>query len=103
MKYTKLQQNNKIVCGRWFDAFSTGADVCFDAFITDKNGTVIPNYSGIITFKIEGNAELIGENPVSCIAGIASSSIKTTVNLKDIKLTATPNDAIIASATTKLK
>ena len=36
MKYTKLQQNNKIVFGRWFDAFSTGADVCFDAFITDK-------------------------------------------------------------------
>ena len=36
MKYTKLQQNNKVVCGRWFDAFSTGADVCFDAFITDK-------------------------------------------------------------------
>ena len=36
MKYTKLQQNNKVVCGRWFDAFSTGADICFDAFITDK-------------------------------------------------------------------
>ena len=36
MKYTKLQQNNKTVSGRWFDAFSTGADVCFDAFITDK-------------------------------------------------------------------
>lgn len=36
MKYNKLQQNNKVVCGRWFDAFSTGADICFDAFITDK-------------------------------------------------------------------
>ena len=36
MKYTKLQQNNKTVYGRWFDAFSTGADICFDAFITDK-------------------------------------------------------------------
>ena len=36
MKYTKLQQNNKVVSGRWFDAFSTGADICFDAFITDK-------------------------------------------------------------------
>lgn len=36
MKYTKLQQNNMVVCGRWFDAFSTGADICFDAFITDK-------------------------------------------------------------------
>ena len=36
MKYTKLHQNNKVVSGRWFDAFSTGADICFDAFITDK-------------------------------------------------------------------
>jgi beta-galactosidase len=57
------------------------------AYITDKNGTVIPNYTGPVKFNIEGNAKLIGENPVQCEAGIASIILKTTTGLKDIKVT----------------
>ena len=57
------------------------------AYITDKNGTVIPNYTGPVKFNIEGNAKLIGENPVQCDAGIASIILKTTTGLKDIKVT----------------
>jgi beta-galactosidase len=59
------------------------------AHVTDSNGTVIPNYSGKIRFKVDGDAELIGENPTNAIAGIASIVVKTSVNIKDIKITAT--------------
>ena len=47
------------------------------AKILDKNNTLITDYEGKIKFKIEGNAELIGENPVKIEAGIASILLKT--------------------------
>jgi beta-galactosidase len=58
------------------------------AKITDNNGTVIPTATNEVTFTLtEGNAELIGENPVKAEAGIATIVLKTK-NLKNpIKIT----------------
>jgi beta-galactosidase len=49
------------------------------AKITDANGTIIPTATNQVTFSLlEGNAELIGENPVKAEAGIATIILKTT-------------------------
>ena len=54
------------------------------AKITDVNGTVIPTATNEVTFTLlEGNAELIGENPVKAEAGIATIILKTK-NLKSL-------------------
>ena len=66
------------------------------AYVTDKNGTVIPNYSGEVTFNVEGNVEIIGENPTNCSAGIASILVKTSENIDDIKITASSKNLVIS-------
>jgi len=59
------------------------------AKIMDANGTLIPSATDEISFTLnEGNAELIGVNPISAEAGIATVLLKTK-NLKSaIKITA---------------
>ncbi len=53
------------------------------AKITDANGTIIPTATNEVTFSLaEGNAEIIGENPVKAEAGIATIILKTK-NLKN--------------------
>jgi beta-galactosidase len=55
------------------------------AKITDANGTIIPTATNEVTFSLlEGNAELIGENPVKAEAGIATIILKTTHFKKSI-------------------
>lgn len=52
------------------------------AKITDANGTVIPTATNEVTFTLsEGNAVLIGQNPIKAEAGIATIVLKTE-NLK---------------------
>ncbi len=62
------------------------------AYVTDDNGTVIPDFSGEIHFTIEGDAEIIGKNPTHCIAGIASVLIKTGAKIKDVNISAKSKD-----------
>ena len=60
------------------------------AKITDVNGTVIPTATNEITFALsEGNAEIIGQNPVKAEAGIATIILKTKDLKKKITLKAT--------------
>lgn len=59
------------------------------AKITDANGTIIPTATNEVTFSsLEGNAELIGENPVKAEAGIATIILKTTHFRKPITIKA---------------
>jgi beta-galactosidase len=74
------------------------------AKITDANGTVIPTAINEVTFSLtEGNAELIGENPVKAEAGIATIILKTKDLKKPVKVMAksenlelkTSNDVVL--------
>lgn len=63
------------------------------AAVTDKNGTLIPDFEGEIKFEIEGkNAELIGENPIKAEAGIATILLRTNSLKTPIKITAQSNN-----------
>ncbi len=62
------------------------------AKITDENGTVIPTATNEVTFTLsEGNAEIIGQNPIQAEAGIATIILKTKDLKKKIVLKATSN------------
>lgn len=58
------------------------------AKILDKNQTLITNFEGQVKFNVEGDAQLIGENPVKVEAGIASILLKTKPKTKGLKIKA---------------
>jgi beta-galactosidase len=59
------------------------------AKITDANGTIIPTATNEVSFSLlEGNAELIGENPVKAETGIATIILKTIHFKKPMTITA---------------
>ncbi|MCV9930201.1 DUF4982 domain-containing protein [Flavobacterium sp. LS1R49] len=65
------------------------------AKITDANGTVIPTATSEVTFALsEGNAEIIGQNPINAEAGIATIILKT----KDLK-----NKIVLKASSGQLK
>jgi len=64
-----------------------GADFIFvHAMIKDKNGTIVTKSDQSITFSIEGDAQLIGENPVNAQAGIASIILQAGINSDVVKV-----------------
>ncbi|MCL2572291.1 MAG: DUF4982 domain-containing protein [Defluviitaleaceae bacterium] len=67
-----------------------GSDFIFvHAKVIDKNGTIVPWDIHQITFKAEGDAHLIGENPVYTQGGIASIILQAALNPGTVKLSAT--------------
>ena len=40
--------------------------------VVDENGTTVPKDSSSVSFQVEGDAELIGQNPINAEAGIAT-------------------------------
>ncbi|MEC3908249.1 glycoside hydrolase family 2 TIM barrel-domain containing protein [Tamlana sp. 2201CG12-4] len=58
------------------------------ARIVDETGNYVPVSTNKIQFKVQGNAELIGENPIKAEAGIASILLKLKAGADDILITA---------------
>ncbi|MFA6402068.1 MAG: glycoside hydrolase family 2 TIM barrel-domain containing protein [Salinivirgaceae bacterium] len=69
---------------------STNQDDIFFVYasIVDQNGTVCPVNGQKVEFLVTGNSELIGENPATVEAGIATILIKTRKNFKEISILA---------------
>jgi len=72
------------------------------ATIVDANGTVVSDATNSVKFSLEGqNAELIGQNPVTAEAGIATILLRTENFKKPIKIKA--KSANLKEATLELK
>lgn len=68
-------------------------DVVFAyASVVDENGTVIPDAEHEIHFEIEGNAKLIGQNPISAEAGIATILLRAGDSPGTVMITAANGD-----------
>ncbi len=66
-----------------------GADVVFvHATVADKDGTPVPNSSMPVQFELDGDAVLIGDNPRSAEAGIASILVRAGTTPGKVKISA---------------
>ncbi|WP_291859067.1 glycoside hydrolase family 2 TIM barrel-domain containing protein [Marinilabilia sp.] len=61
------------------------------ASVTDAHGTVVPEASQSVTFEVEGDATLIGANPINAEAGIATVLLKAGNRVGAITVTASSN------------
>lgn len=61
------------------------------ASVTDARGTVLPEASNGVTFEVEGDATLIGSNPINAEAGIATVLLKAGARAGAITVTASSN------------
>lgn len=69
-----------------------GSDVVFVyATICDSEGNIVTDSDDSISFAIKGNGKLIGQNPISAEAGIATILLKAGNTLKDITIEAKSN------------
>jgi len=59
------------------------------ASVVDKNGTVVTDAENEIRFEIDGNANLIGQNPISAEAGIATILLRADGQSGSVTITAT--------------
>lgn len=85
------------------DINKTHPDMVFVyATVTDKNGTLVPDFDGLIQFELDGkNAALVGENPVKAEAGIATILLRTSSLKKPLKITAKSNNLLTSNITLK--
>ena len=66
------------------------SDIFFvNAFVVDKNNTIISDFKGKAKFNVKGDGVLIGENPVVFEAGVASIVLKANTKLKNVEILAT--------------
>jgi beta-galactosidase len=70
------------------------------ARVTDDDGIEVPDYSSEITFNLSGDGELIGYNPITAEAGIATIILKAG---KPGDITVTAEGSGLVSATMKLQ
>lgn len=59
------------------------------ARVVDAAGTTIPDATPVVTFALDGDAQLLGENPIAAEAGIASILLKTGEHAGKLRLRAT--------------
>ena len=72
-------------------------DVVFAyAAIIDEAGTILPLSKNSVSFAVEGDAEIIGNNPISAEAGIATVLLKAGKNSGTVRLTAESESLEIA-------
>ena len=67
------------------------------ASVVDANGTVLPEATTAVRFAVQGDAELVGDNPVRAEAGIATVLLKTGLSKGPLRLTATAEGVTEAS------
>jgi beta-galactosidase len=69
-----------------------GSDLIFVyAKIVDADGTVLPTVTLPVEFKVNGPAELLGDNPARAEAGIASILLKAGLSTGNIEVTCSAN------------
>jgi beta-galactosidase len=73
------------------------------ASVTDEYGTVIPDNSSVVLFNVEGDAELIGTNPIQAEAGIASVLLKAGDKPGTLKISASADGLLKAQMDLTIK
>ena len=61
------------------------------AYVTDKNGTVVPDATNDLQFTVEGNAQIIGNTTIKAEAGIAPILLQADNKTGTVKLIAKGN------------
>jgi beta-galactosidase len=62
------------------------------ASVVDESGTVVPDAENDISFEVEGDAELIGDNPITAEAGIATILLRAGDEPGAVTITATNDE-----------
>ncbi|APZ44834.1 DNA primase [Polaribacter reichenbachii] len=81
---------NVVIDNNYKELQESDTDIFFvNAFVVDKNNTLISDFKGKAKFIVKGNGVLIGDNPVAFEAGVASIVLKAHTKLKNVEITAT--------------
>jgi len=67
--------------------------------IVDKHGNVLPYATSVVSFEIEGNADLIGDNPFPLVGGQAALYLRARETIGSVTITAKANRLSDATVT----
>ena len=85
----------KLVAEENGKTLTAGGDFLFVyAYITDENGTVVPDSTEKVTFTLKGDGELIESNVRCAEAGIATAMVKSGTESGILKLSATSESGL---------
>ena len=73
------------------------------ASVTDADGTIIPDSSNPVSFTVEGDASLIGDNPRNAEAGISTILLRAGKNHGNVKVKATSAGLVPAELMVSIK